>query len=271
MEIQGNAPLSAEEREVISVTLQKLRGNPPDERTLFHYMNLLSYGSESRLRSGLSQFCGDGPMSRFMDASCDNFGFSDFIVFEIEELMKMGDHNAVPILLYLFHRIEKSLDGRAAIVVMDEAWVMFGHPVSRAMVREYLKTMRKRNCAVILATQSLSDASGSGILDVVAESCPTKIYLANYDAGNETQIGFYQGMGLNSTQIQIIATGTPKRDYYVEARGVGRRQMQLALKECPKTLALVGSSGKEDIAMIKNLINRYGNEWPEQWLEMKKA
>ncbi len=234
-------------------------------------MSLLSYSSESRLRSGLSQFCGEGPMARFMDASRDNFGLSDFIVFEIDALMKMGDHNAVPVLLYLFHCIEKSLDGRPSIVVLDEAWKLFDHPVSRAMIREMLKEMRKRNCAVVMATQSLSDASKSGILDVVAESCPTKIYLANHAAENETQIGLYQAMGLNTTQIQIIAHGTEKRDYYVEARGVGRRQMQLALKECPKTLALVGSSGKEDIATIKTLISRYGDGWVEQWFDFKKV
>ncbi len=271
LEIQGNVALNAEEREVVALTARKLRNSPPNERTIYHYMNLLSYGRESRLRSGLSQFCGDGPMAKFMDAPQDNFGFSDFIVFEIEQLMNMGDHNAVPILLYLFHCIEKALDGRPSVVVLDEAWVMFSHPVCRAMVREWLKVMRKRNCAVVMATQSLSDASGSGILDVVAESCPTKIYLANHEAGNETQMGLYQAMGLNSTQIQIIAHGVEKRDYYVEARGVGRRQIQLALKDCPKTLAFVGASGKEDIAMIKNLISRHGDQWPEHWLDFKKA
>lgn len=270
LEIQGGAPLTAEEREVVALTARKLCGNPPDERTIYHYMNLLSYGSESRLRSALSPFCDAGPMAKYMDAPQDNFGLSDFLVFEIEELMKMGDNNAVPILLYLFHCIEKSLDGRPTIIVLDEAWVMFGHPVCRAMVREWLKVMRKKNCAVVMATQSLSDAAGSGILDVVAESCPTKVYLANL-AARDSQKGIYQTMGLNATQIEIIAQGVEKRDYYVEARGLGRRQIQLALKECPKTLAFVGSSGKEDIATIKSLISRYGDEWPQHWLDFKKA
>ena len=55
---------------------------------------------------------------------------------------------------------------------------MLGHPVFRAKIREWLKVLRKANCAVVLATQSLSDAARSGILDVLIESCPDQDFLA---------------------------------------------------------------------------------------------
>ena len=63
--------------------------------------------------------------------------------------------------------------------------------------------MRKANCAVVLATQSLSDAKASGILDVLSESCPTKIFLPNIAARQEGQKELYTGMGLNETQVSI--------------------------------------------------------------------
>ena len=85
----------------------------------------------------------------------------------------LGEKYALPVLLYLFRRIERliaSQRGKPSVIVLDEAWLMLAHPAFREKIREWLKTMRKANCAVVMATQSLSDAGRSGILDVIAES-----------------------------------------------------------------------------------------------------
>ena len=68
--------------------------------------------------------------------------------------MAMGERNLIPALLYLFRRFERSLKGQPAYLLLDEAWVMLGHPVFRAKIREWLKVLRKANCAVVLATQA---------------------------------------------------------------------------------------------------------------------
>ena len=129
--------------------------------------------------------------------------------------------------------------------------------------------MRKANCAVILATQSLSDARNSGILDVLAESCPTKIFLPNSAAEDAGQKELYAGMGLNDKQINILKTSEPKRDYYIVSPQ-GRRKVQLALKA--KTLAFVGASDKESIARIRELAVEYGPDaWQEAWLRERNA
>ena len=76
-------------------------------------------------------------------------------------------------------------------------------------------------------------------------------------------------MGLNETQINIIARATPKRDYYVVS-SLGRRQVQLALG--PKTLAFVGSSDKENLARIQALAAEYGSGgWQYEWLRERGA
>jgi type IV secretion system protein VirB4 len=171
----------------------------------------------------------------------------------------------IPVLLYLFRRFEKSLIGQPSLLVLDEAWVMLGHPVFRAKIREWLKVLRKANCAVVLATQSLSDAQNSGIMDVLVESCPTKILLPNHSARQENQYNLYVDIGLNSRQIEIVANAVPKRDYYIIAPE-GRRLVQLALG--PRTLAFIGASDKESVARIRQLVNEYGLEsWPDAWLE----
>jgi type IV secretion system protein VirB4 len=216
------------------------------------------------LKEALRHYTEAGAMGRLLDARMDSLGIASFTVFEMEELMNLGEKNLVPVLLYLFRRIEKSLTGQPTILILDEAWIMLGHPVFRSKIREWLKVMRKANCAVILATQSLSDAKNSGILDVLTESCPTKVFLPNITARQEAQYELYTGMGLNDRQIEIIATATPKRDYYV-VTPTGRRTVQLALE--PVTLAFVGASDKESLARIRDLSSLHGpDKWQEYWM-----
>ncbi|OEU69378.1 MAG: hypothetical protein BA863_01090 [Desulfovibrio sp. S3730MH75] len=190
------------------------------------------------------------------------------MVFEIEELMNLGDKNLIPVLLYLFHRVEKALTGQPSLLILDEAWIMLGHAVFREKIREWLKVLRKANCAVVLATQSLSDAVRSGILDVLEESCPTKIFLPNETAIQESQYALYQGLGLNSKQISIVASAAPKRDYYIVSPE-GRRLIDLALG--PVALSFVGSSDKTSISKIKELVAEHGPEWPGKWIKIRQG
>ena len=180
--------------------------------------------------------------------------------------MNLGDKYALPTLLYLFRRIERSLKGQPAAIILDEAWLMLGHPVFRAKIREWLKVMRKNNCLVLMATQSLSDAANSGILDVIVESTATKIFLPNVFARDEEASALYRRMGLNTRQIEILASAIPKQQYYTVSEN-GRRLYDLALG--PLALAFVGSTDKESIATIKTLHQKYGEDWVHEWLAMK--
>ena len=215
------------------------------------------------IRETLRQYTVDGTMGHLLDAEEDGLHLSDFTTFEIEELMNLGEKYALPVLLYLFRRIERSLIGKPSVIILNEAWLMLGHPAFRAKIREWLKVMRKANCLVLMATQSLSDAAGSGILDVIVESTATKIFLPNVYARDEDAAALYSRMGLNARQIEIIATAIPKRQYYYLSE-YGRRLYELALG--PLALAFVGASDKESIAAIKILEARHGEAWVHEWL-----
>ena len=82
------------------------------------------------------------------------------------------------------------------MIVLDEAWIMLGHKVFREKIREWLKVLRKANCMVLMATQSLTDAAHSGILDVIVESTATKIFLPNVYARDQDTAALYRRMGL---------------------------------------------------------------------------
>lgn len=218
---------------------------------------------DETIREAIRQYTVDGSMGHLLDAEQDGLSLSDFTVFEIEELMSLGEKYALPTLLYLFRRIERQLTGQPAAIILDEAWLMLGHPAFRAKIREWLKVMRKANCLVLMATQSLSDAAQSGILDVIVESTATKIFLPNVYARDEEAAQLYRRMGLNARQIEILATAIPKRQYYTVSEQ-GRRLYDLALG--PLALAFVGATDKESVAAIRALEAKWGDGWVDVWL-----
>ncbi|KAA3497978.1 VirB4 family type IV secretion/conjugal transfer ATPase [Rhizobium rhizogenes] len=218
------------------------------------------------IKDALHHYTVDGPMGQLLDAEEDGLALSAFQCFEVEELMNLGERNLVPVLLYMFRRVEKRLMGAPSLIVLDEAWLMLGHPTFRDKIREWLKVLRKANCAVVLATQSISDAERSGIIDVLKESCPTKICLPNGAAREPGTREFYERIGFNERQIKIVATATPKREYYV-ASPEGRRLFDMSLG--PVALSFVGASGKEDLKRIRALHAEHGANWPQHWLQQR--
>ncbi|MFA9394095.1 MAG: conjugal transfer protein TrbE [Halodesulfovibrio sp.] len=250
-----------EHRSAIHDALNLLQENPVTLRSLTDFYHTVQ---NNEVKEAIQHYTISGAMGRLLDATKDNLGLASFTVFEIEELMNLGDKNLIPVLLYIFRRIEKSFSGQPSLLILDEAWIMLGHPVFREKIREWLKVLRKANCAVVLATQSLSDAKQSGIMDVLAESCPTKILLPNVTARQDTQRDLYYGLGLNSAQIEIVARAIPKSEYYVMS-SEGNRRINLALDKV--ALSFVGASDKESLARIKKLESKHGADWPGIWMK----
>jgi type IV secretory pathway VirB4 component len=154
---------------------------PVEQRTI---ANLITQVQDTAVRDGLSPFSLAGPLERFLDADHDVLSEGDFVTFELETLMGMGPKVSIPVLTYLFHRIEQRLDGRPTLMGIDEAWVVLANSTFGAKLEEWLRTLRKKNAAVVLATQSLSEIANSPQCDVILESCPTKLYLPNVEARN---------------------------------------------------------------------------------------
>jgi type IV secretion system protein VirB4 len=246
-----------------------LRDAPRGFRSLTHFITTVQ---DTAIRDALKHYTLEGGMGHLLDGSEDSLNLSSFVVFEVDELMMLGEQNAIPVLLYLFRRFEKSLTGQPAILSLDEAWVMLGHKVFREKMREWLKELRKKNCAVIVATQSLSDAVRSGLIDTLLEQCPTKILLPNKEAdlqGTEENPGpaeLYRMFGLNDNEIRLLSHGQYKRDYYYKSP-LGRRMFQLGLG--PLALSFVAVSDKDTLREVKTHEEENGVDWPIHWLVKK--
>ena len=188
-------------------------------------------------------------MGGVFDGAEDRLSLSDLVLFEMEEIMARPKA-AGPALLYLFNRLEEQFDGSPALLILDEAWLFLDSPVFAARIREWLKTLRKRNVAVVFATQSLADIAGSSIAPALIESCPTRIFLPNERALEPQQQQAYERFGLNATEIGLIATAERKRHYYY-ASPRGRRLFELALG--PVALAVCAASDPDARTLIAAL------------------
>jgi type IV secretion system protein TrbE len=259
-ELQGFS-VTPRERNALLYGVQALQASP--SRTL---TELLASIQDTEIREALEYYTLAGAMGHLLDADQDMLGAGRFLTFECEHLMNLGEKAVVAVLLYLFRRIEKRLDGSPTLVPLDEAWVYLKHPLFRERIREWLKTLRKYNGCVLLATQNLSDIFNSPIRDVVLESCPTKILLPNAEAANPASRQFYDLLGLNDREIDIVQKSLPKRHYYVVSTA-GRRLIALGLGKV--ALSFVGVSSREERQSAIDVMERSGDAWVKEWLRIR--
>ncbi|GFE77049.1 conjugal transfer protein TrbE [Novosphingobium sp. TCA1] len=249
---QENMTVTPEVKDQVWSALTSLSTAPAAERTITGLTLLLQ---SNALRTALSPYTVEGPYGRMLDAAEDTLRFADIQCFETEALM---GHTGVvaPVLTYLFHRLEKSFDGRPTLLVLDEAWIFLDHPLFAARIREWLKVLRKRNVSVLFATQSLADIAGSPIAPAILESCPQRILLPNDRAEEPQTREIYERFGLNARQIELISRAAPKRDYYLQSAR-GNRLFELGLG--PLALTLCGASDPAVQARIDGLLAEGGS------------
>jgi type IV secretion system protein VirB4 len=247
--------VTPEVKDAVWSALGSLGSAPAEERTLSGLATLLQ---SNKLRQALQPYTLDGPFGRLLDADHEDLALSDLQAFEMEDLLH-AKSIVLPVLTYLFHRLEARFDGRPTLLVLDEAWVFLDDPVFASRIREWLKTLRKKNVGVVFATQSLADVQRSAIAPAIVESCPTRIFLPSPQAVEPQLRPIYEGFGLNGRQIEMIARATPKRDYYVQSR-LGNRLFDLGLG--PVALAFVAASSPRDHAMIDDVL---AVSWPKDF------
>jgi type IV secretion/conjugal transfer VirB4 family ATPase len=164
----------------------------------------------------LDQFVNEGRFASYFDNELDTLTVAPFQTFDFEGI----DNNSPilePLLFYVLHRasarIHDPLEARRPkLFALDEAWRFFGHATTRAYIHEALKTWRKRNATVVLATQSYDDLVRSELRDTILESCMTTMFLANpgMDAA-----AYKEAFAMNSAEAKLVAELIPKRQFLV--------------------------------------------------------
>ena len=267
-------------KEEIYRVLQLMGGDyDVSQRTLSSFVNLVQ---SIPVKEALRSYTLEGPYGYLLDASHDNLEDGTWQAFEMEELMK-SKAALIPVLTYLFHRLEdrftpapgsapgsdpadqkhpdpNETTGGPTLLILDEAWVFLAEGFFANKINEWLKVLRKRNVAVVFATQSLVDIQNSPIAPALIENCPTRIFLPNPRALDPNTRGIYEAFGLNDQQLNILATATPKREYYYQSRS-GNRLFQVGFAPDSLALAFGGASAPPDHKLADQIASReHSNE-----------
>ena len=255
-------PVTPQVKEHLWSALASLSSAPVSERTLTGLSVLLQ---SQALKQALVPYCLGGPWGRLLDTEAERIGEAAVLAFETDGLVGTG--SAAAVLGYLFHRIEDRLDGRPTLLIVDEGWLALNDEGFSGQLREWLKTLRKKNASVVFATQSLADIDGSAIAPAIVESCPTRLFLPNERALEPQIADIYRRFGLNDRQVEILSRATPKRDYYCQSRR-GNRLFELGLGEV--ALAFTAASSKSDQALIDRLTAKHGSDgFARAWLQAR--
>jgi len=247
---EGTA-IGPDEKAAIWSALGSLAGAPVEQRTLTGLSVLLQ---SNALRQALAPYVLGGSHGRLLDADSDRLGAGSVQCFEMEELMH-SKAAVLAVLGYLFARFDERFDGVPTLLMLDEAWLFLDDPVFAARIRQWLKTLRKKNVSVIFATQSLADVQNSSIAPAIVESCASRIFLPNPQATEPQIRPIYEGFGLNSRQVEIVANAQPKRDYYYQSR-LGNRLFDLDLGSV--ALAFAGASSPQDQRDMDRVLAQVG-------------
>jgi type IV secretion system protein VirB4 len=245
--------------------LELVARNARSHRTLTELTVQLQHET---LSSALRPYTVGGNYGQLLDAADDDLVDGRFQVFEMKHLLALDDRIALPVLLYLFRRIEQRLDGSPSLIEIDEAWMALMHSLFGPRVNQWLLTLRKQNAAVVLATQSPAQLAQLPHRHTIVDSCPTRIYLPNPDAVTAAQVPLYRDLGLNDREISMIAGAQAKRHYYLKSPR-GSRLFELGLGPVATSLlaTVPGTSMEETRRKMEDLIVRFGPDWPAEWLE----
>jgi type IV secretion system protein TrbE len=219
--IQGNKPAELEpstERDLYH-QIENLYSVDPALRTLSVLSNTLGHELSGRL----AKWTRGGQFGFLFDNVEDTISFSRFQSFDFQ---RMGGYPELlePLLFYILHRANAVICDRETSSVfkaffIDEAWVFLKNPSIQRYVLEALKTWRKHNAAMVLSTQSLDELKRSEILDIIIESCATKLFLANPDMDRDL---YQHQFHLNETEIGLIANLIPKQQFLIKTPDLGK-------------------------------------------------
>ncbi len=213
------------------------------------------------LASRLAPWVGEGDRAWLFDNEEDRLDLSaQTIGFDMTQILD-DPTLRTPAMMYLFHRVEERLDGTATIIVIDEGWKALDDDVFVARIRDWEKTIRKRNGIVGFSTQSAGDALSSKIASAIIEQSATQIFLPNPKA---QESDYCRGFGLTRQELDLIRTLPDTSRCFLIKHGADSVVARLNLNGMNDLLAVL--SGREKTVRIMDELRADLSRTPEDWL-----
>ncbi len=257
-----------EELATIAQAVDATYGNDPSLRRLRHFKELLSGARRPQpgdLADRLSAWIGEigdggGENSWLFDNERDELDLGNRVLgFDMTALLE-NPRLRTPTMMYLFHRIDERLDGEPTMILIDEGWKALDDEVFAARIRDWLKTLRKRNALVGFATQSARDALESRISTALVEQTATMVFMPNSRARAED---YCDGFGLTHHELALIRSLPAHSRCFLVRQPDASVVVRLDLSNAPEVLTVL--SGREAAVRRLDLLRAAVGDDPSDW------
>ena len=252
-----------EEFATISAAVDATYANDPSLRRLRHFKELLSgtrRPTPGDLADRLAAWIGDGEHAWLFDNERDRLDLATRVLgFDMTALLE-NPRLRTPTMMYLFHRIEERLDGQPTMILIDEGWKALDDEVFAARIRDWLKTLRKRNALVGFATQSARDALNSRIATALVEQTATMVFMPNSRARPED---YCDGFGLTSHEFALIRSLPAHSRCFLVRQPDASVVVRLDLSGAPEVLTIL--SGRESAVRRLDVLRETVGDAPAAW------
>ena len=239
---------------------------PKNKRRLRYFVELFRGADKPRsddLYARLKPWWGDGERAWLFDNETDTTDLAaDTIGFDMTAILD-DPVSRTPAMLYFFHRVEERLDGQPAIIVIDEGWKALDDDVFIRRIKDWEKTIRKRNGLVGFATQSAQDALESKIASAIIEQAATQIFMINPKARAEDYI---QGFGLSPHEFDLVRTLPDTSHCFLIRHGKESVVARLDLSG-EKDLLTILSGRESTVRIFDDIVSKTGPD-PANWLHI---
>jgi type IV secretion system protein VirB4 len=261
-----------EELATITQAVDAAYANDPSLRRLRHFKELLSGAKRPQpgdLADRLSAWIGSevsanseggGEHAWLFDNAQDKLDLDNRVLgFDMTALLE-NPRLRTPTMMYLFHRIDERLDGSPAMILIDEGWKALDDEVFAARIRDWLKTLRKRNALVGFATQSARDALDSRISTALVEQTATMVFMPNSRARPED---YCDGFGLTTHEFNLIRSLPAHSRCFLVRQPDASVVVRLDLSGAPEVLTIL--SGREGSVRRLDMLRESLGDDPAQW------
>ena len=252
-----------EELAIIAGAVDAAYANDVSLRRLRHFKELLAGARRPEpgdLADRLSAWIADGEHGWLFDNPADQLDLSHRVLgFDMTALLE-APRLRTPVMMYLFHRIEERLDGDPTMLLIDEGWKALDDEVFAARIRDWLKTLRKRNALVGFATQSARDALESRIATALVEQTATMIFMPNSRARAED---YCDGFGLTRHELAVIRSLPAHSRCFLVRQSDASVVVRLDLSGASEVLTML--SGRERTVRRLDLLREAVGDAPTDW------
>jgi type IV secretion system protein VirB4 len=259
----NNEPFTSEDAQKVADAVDGNFKLDKKDRLLRNIAPFLGMEGPNTLASRFRQWHSGGAYSGLFDNHNDVIDFSEGNIFGFE----MGEVLAskptiIPVLMYLFHRIQLSLDGTPTIIVLDEAWALIDNHYFSAKIKDWLKTLRKLNGFVVFATQSVEDATNSAISDTLIQQTATQIFLPNPKATEMYKKAFM----ITDREFNLLKTTDPASRFFLVKQNKDVVVARIDMSGMTDVISVL--SGRAETVGILDKIRAEVGDDPEVWIPL---